>query len=199
MPHLKVAILGDSATQLLCTAIKGMAKLHNFDVSIFEADYSQIELQVLNPDSAYHAFEPDFTIIFQSTHKLLEKYNSDAPHSHSDLAQERMAQIDALASAACSKLIYFDYPEIDDNVFGSYGLKVESSFIYQLRKLNLLLCEYASTHAGFYLCAISDIQNRFGRKFMFGLPAIYTSTEMVLSINALPYVAAKSMRYNLGH
>lgn len=190
MPHLKVAILGDSATQLLCTAIKGMAKLHNFDVSIFEADYSQIELQVLNPDSAYHAFEPDFTIIFQSTNKLLEKYNSDAHHSHSDLAQERMAQIDALASAACGKLIYFDYPEIDDNVFGSYGLKVESSFIYQLRKLNLLLCEYASTHAGFYLCAISDIQNRFGRKFMFDA-AIYTSTEMVLSINALPYVAAK--------
>ena len=33
MPHLKVAILGDSATQLLCTAIKGMAKLHhNFPV-----------------------------------------------------------------------------------------------------------------------------------------------------------------------
>lgn len=190
MPHLKVAILGDSATQLLCTAIKGMGRVHNFDFSIFEADYSQIELQVLNPDSEYHAFEPDFTIIFQSTHKLLEKYNADAPDSHALLAQERMAQIDAVASAACGKLIYLDYPEIDDNVFGSYGLKVESSFIYQLRKLNMLLCEYASTHAGFYLCGISDIQNRFGRKFMFDA-AIYTGTEMVLSINALPYVAAK--------
>src|SRR6188768_279250 len=70
----KVALIGDTATQLLAIAIKGMGVEKNFSIDLFDADFNQVEQQVLDPTSELHEFEADYTIIFQSTHKLLEKY-----------------------------------------------------------------------------------------------------------------------------
>lgn len=41
-----------------------------------------------------------------------------------------------------------------------------------------------------FICDIAGLQNLFGRQFMFS-PNVYMSTEMVLSVNALPYVASR--------
>lgn len=40
----KLAVLGDSATQLLCVALKGYAYARQLALEIFDADYDQIEL-----------------------------------------------------------------------------------------------------------------------------------------------------------
>ena len=34
-----------------------------------------------------------------------------------------------------SKIIFYNYTEINDFIYGNYANKVESSFIFQLRKL----------------------------------------------------------------
>ncbi len=43
-----------------------------------------------------------------------------------------------------------------------------------------------------FICDIAGLQNKYGRNWMFD-PTIYTSTEMVLSLDALPYVASRIM------
>jgi len=43
-----------------------------------------------------------------------------------------------------------------------------------------------------YICDLVSVQNKFGRDFMFS-PNIYVSTEMVLSMDVLPFVASKVM------
>ena len=43
-----------------------------------------------------------------------------------------------------------------------------------------------------FICDIAGIQNKFGRDFMFD-STVYVSTEMVLSIDALPYVASRTL------
>ncbi|MDE6098640.1 MAG: HAD-IIIC family phosphatase [Muribaculaceae bacterium] len=192
LPAIRLAVLGDSATQLLCTALKGMAAERGYRLDIWEADFNQIELQILNPESEYSRFDPDFTIVFHATAKLLQQYDSLMPGEKACLAQKRMELIRTIAESAKGKLIYFDYPEINDNIFGSYGLRLENSFIFQLRKLNYMLCEFASKHPGFYICGISDIQNRLGRRNTFDAN-IYISTEMVLGINSLPYIASRAV------
>lgn len=191
-PSVKVALLGDTATQFLATAIMGTAIERGFRIDLFEADYNQIELQFMDTTSELHKFGADFIIIFQSTHKLLSKYNKLDNTEQSRLADNRLDFIKTICSSVSAKLIYFNYPEIDDNVFGNYSNKIQSSFTYQIRKLNYELMNISQTHSNFFVCDIAALQNKLGRDEMFH-PSIYISTDMVLSINALPYVAARAV------
>ena len=192
-PKIKIALLGDTATQLLVTAIKGEAIGRQLSLDVYEGEYSQVERQLLDPTSELYAFNADIMIVFQSTHKLGEYHSSLEVESQAHLAEERLSFISTLCenpSLANKKLIYFNYPEIDDTVFGSYSNKVESSFSYQVRKLNYELMNLSIHYPNLYLCDIAGLQNLFGRQFMFA-PNVYMTTEMVLSVNALPYVASR--------
>ena len=72
---IKVAILGDTATQLLVTSVKGEAAARNIALDIYEGEYSQVERQLLDPTSDLYQFDADIVIIFQSTHKLCEYHS----------------------------------------------------------------------------------------------------------------------------
>ena len=67
---IKIALLGDTATQLLATSIKGMGVERGYNIDLFEAEYNQIERQLLDPTSDLYQFDTDLIFIFQSTHKL---------------------------------------------------------------------------------------------------------------------------------
>ena len=193
VPRIKVALLGDTATQLLVTAIKGEAVDRGINLDLYEGEYSQVERQLMDPTSDLYEFDADIIIVFQSTHKLGEYHSSLSMENQVLLAEERLSFIASLCenpSFANKKLIYFNYPEIEDTVFGSYANKVESSFSYQVRKLNFELMNLARQYPNLFICDIAGLQNLFGRQFMFA-PNVYMTTEMVLSVNALPYVASR--------
>lgn len=192
LPTIKVALLGDSATQFLAVALQGMAVERGYALDLFEADYNQVERQVLDQTSELYEFEADYVIVFQSTHKLLSRYNRLAPENQATLAQDRIDFIKTMCNSIPSRLIYFNYAEIDDHVFGNYANKLENSFIYQVRKLNFELMNLAQHDPNLFICDIASLQNKLGRNVMFH-PSIYVSTEMVLSIDALPHVASRLM------
>lgn len=190
-PTLKVALVGDTATQFLTVALKGIAIDRGFKLDLFEAEYNQVERQLLDTTSDLYAFEADYIVVFQSTHKLLSTFNKMPVDKQHMLADERLEFIRNIATIK-SRLIYFNYPEIEDSIFGSYANKVESSFTYQVRKLNLSLMEISMENSNLFICDIAALQNKLGRNIMFH-PAVYTGSEMVLSLDAVPYVAARTM------
>jgi len=195
LPQVKVALVGDTATQFLATAIKGVGIERGYQTDLFEAEYNQVERQFLDPTSELYEFDADFIVVFQSTHKLSEKHSVQNQEQQSTLAEDRLAFVTSLCENPAltnKKIIYFDYPEIEDTVFGSYTTKVKSSLTYQVRKLNMGLMDLSQQYANLFICDIAGLQNKLGRDFMFA-PNVYVSTEMVLSIDALPYVASRVM------
>lgn len=194
-PVIRIALVGDTATQLLATALCGMGAERGFRVDLFEADYNQVEQQLLNPDSDLCKFNGDYIVVFQSTHKLAELHSQLTDSQKVSLAEERLSFIRAICQAPQQtekKIIYFNYPEIDDAVFGNYSSKVVSSLPYQVRKLNYELMNLAQEFPNLFICDIDSLQSKYGRDTMFA-PNIYTNTEMVLSIEALPHVASRVM------
>ena len=193
---IKVAILGDTATQFLTQALKGIGYDNGFNLEILEADFNQIERQVYDFSSELYEFNPEIVIVFQSSHRLLLKYNKIKPNQHLLFASNELDVIENIYSNLTSnlnaKVIYYNFTEIDDSIFGNYANKTESSFLFQLRKLNYELMSLASKKTNLYLCDISSIQNQVG-KVNFFKPSIYINTEMVLSINILPKVALKTI------
>ena len=193
---IKVAILGDTATQFLSQAIRGMGYEKEFDLQIWEADFNQIERQVYDLNSELYEFHPEIVIVFQSSHKLLGKYNKIKNQEHNSLATNEMELIENLYSNLTenlnAKIIYYNYTEIDDAVFGNYANAIESSFLFQLRKLNYELMHFAARNANLFLCDLSSIHNQVG-KLNFFQPSVYINTEMVLNIDVLPLIADKTL------
>ena len=192
LPVLKVALLGDTATQFLATALRGLGIELGYNIELYEADYNQIEQQIFDPSSEMHKFNAKYTIVFQSTHKLNEKYSLLPFEEYDNLADERLEFVKNICSVVQNTVIYFNYPEIEDTIFGSFANKISSSFSYQVRKLNYELMNLAQEIPNLFICDLAGLQNKFGRDFMFN-PAIYTSTEMVLSLESIPYVASRVM------
>ena len=95
LPSLKIAIVGDVATQLLCTALKGEGVERGYNLEFFEGEFGQVEQLLLSLDSEMYAYNPDFIVIFQSTIKLLEKHALLDSDKQAFLADER---IDFLSS-----------------------------------------------------------------------------------------------------
>lgn len=192
LPEIEVSLLGDTATQFLATSIKGIGVERGYNINLFEAEYNQVERQVLDPTSDLHAFGAKYTVVFQSTHKLLETYSLKDASDWSKLCEERIQFIRTLCETTDGKIIYFNYPEIDDTVFGQYANRTELSFTWQIRQLNYELMRLTQEYPNLYICDIAALQNQFGREWMFD-SSVYVSTEMVLSLDALPYVGSRVM------
>lgn len=192
---VRIALLGDSATQFLAQALRAEGFDRSYDAKIWEADYDQIEQQVFAQNSGLYASQPDIVIIFRSAHKLLNKYNKLKPETYTSLAETELNTIENLYSTLNNhlqaKVIYYNYNDINDAVFGNFALKTEASFPYQLKKLNYRLMEWASSKAGFFICNLSSVQNHHG-KHTFFQPSVYINSDMVLSVDILPETAART-------
>ncbi|MDE6686511.1 MAG: HAD-IIIC family phosphatase, partial [Lachnospiraceae bacterium] len=85
------------------------------------------------------------------------------------------------------KILQFNFAEVDDRSFGNYANCVENSFLWQLRKLNVLLMQGAQNE-GIYLVDISYVQNLYGRQ-RFHDEKLYYIAKMPFSTEALPAIA----------
>lgn len=192
LQRYRVAVLGDSATQYLVSALRGHAFDVGLDLDIFEADYDQIERQVFDPDSELYQFGPDFILVYPSSEKLLEKFYAGGAAAGAALADHRLATFEQIwreIAARCgARIVHVNQVEIDDGVFGNYGNKVEASLVYQLRKLNFGLMERAGHHPNVLIADLSMLQNTHGRAQLFS-PRFYYASKMTIGLELLPAMA----------
>jgi FkbH-like protein len=192
LKKIKLAILSDSASQFINTAIRGYGYESHLNFEIYEAEYNQIDFQIFDASSELYAFNPDFIIINRSTEKLLKNFYSKERHQQSIFSeyiiQATKKYYDIISSRLRSKIIINTFPEINDSVFGNYAAKIASSFVYQLRKLNVLLMDYCQAAPDLFICDLASIQSSLGYNFMFD-SRLYVGADMVYSARCLPYIA----------
>lgn len=192
LKSIRVSLLGDSATQFLTIGIRGYGYEQGLNLNIWEAEYNQIEQQISNPHSELYDSDPDYVVIYISSEKLLQKYNCTKAADRDNFALTQIQLIDDLVDTLqqriSSKIIMYNFVEINDFVFGNYGASVRFSFIYQLRMLNIKLMDSFSNRKGCFIADLSSIQNRLGRSTVFAA-ANYVNADMPLSLDAIPYVA----------
>jgi FkbH-like protein len=193
---IKIAFLGDTSTQFLTQAIRGIGFEYDLDLQILETNFNQIKQHIYDNNSELYSYNPEIIILFQSAHKFLEKFNKSNPALVNLLANNELEDIVGLVnmiqSQSSAKVIFYNYSEIDDAVYGSFSNKTPNSFLFQLRKLNFSLMEYAVENSNFHIVDLSTVQNQIGKSNLFK-PSIYINSEMVLSIDSLPIIAKKTL------
>ena len=186
------SILGDSSTQFLSQAIKGYAYESNINLSIFEADYDQIDIQVMDNKSDFYKFNSQYTLLYISSEKLYNSFLKLSNYERSCFAENTLQYIISIHNRIkeyCSTtILQFNFIEIQDNLFGNYSNSLNHTFIYQIRKLNYLFNEYVYETKNVFVVDISSLCNTYGYNMFFDAQ-IYYNTKMNLSLNILPYVA----------
>ncbi|MGB9696382.1 MAG: HAD-IIIC family phosphatase [Ignavibacteria bacterium] len=192
LTKVKVALLGDSVTQFLAQAIVSYAIEYNFNFDLFEAEYAQIEKQIFDLKSKLYLHSPEFVILYNSSRSLLKRFYSISPQHREnfavDTARKLESILDTLNQNLTANVIVFNFIEEDDMVFGNYGNKVRSSFIYQIRELNIKLMELSQRYNNVLICDLNRITAEIGRVNSVE-PKLYITSDMHLNLDILPEVA----------
>lgn len=187
---IKLAILADSAPQHLKTALKGFGQAENICLEIFDAGYDQIDLQIYDESSELYQFQPDTVILFMCTQKLYENFcgSSDRKGFSDRILGQVKDYHKRIEAGINANIIQPFFIEENDRVYGNFGLGLETSFIYQVKKLNFALMQAAAEDKRVFLIDFNDIRGRVGAEKFCDL-AQYCNSKMALSLEALPEVA----------
>jgi predicted enzyme involved in methoxymalonyl-ACP biosynthesis len=84
--EIRLAVLGNCATQLLSQAVEGYAKLSNLNMRVYDSDYGQLNEQLLDPSSEVYSFNAGIILLWLCTEKIYENYLDMPLPSRSSLA-----------------------------------------------------------------------------------------------------------------
>lgn len=192
LPQYSLAVLGDCATQHLATALRGYGVSAGIRLNVFDADYDQIDAQVMAPDSELYRFAPQGVLLQMCTEKLQEAFYDRPPEARASFAEDTYARIRQIWSRIGSRIpatvLQCNFPLIDDGVFGQFGNKTEQSFLFQQRKLNYLLMQGCQEAKNTFLIDLDALQMALGRS-TFADPKLYYVAKMPISLAALPAAA----------
>jgi len=164
-PTIRIAILGNHTTTFFIKALVNQLKVSGFDANVYEADYDQIDLNIIDDKSDLYRHDPEIIIIFESTFKLRDHfYNLKENHLRSNYSVDiekqyvnRMAALDNNCPNA--KVVCFSYELFDDQIYGNLFSKVDEGFYNQLWKINSSLLELSRNTPNFYVFEINKYLN----------------------------------------
>ena len=190
----KLAVLGNCATQLLSQALRGYAYELKIALDVFDADYDQLEPQTLDPNSELFTFEPNYILIQLCSEKLQLEFCDLPQEEQESFADRVMARVQEywrrIEARTKAPILQFDFIEIDDGVFGNFGLKTQKSFLYQIRKLNMLFSEAASKDKQVFPIALNSLSAQVGRDAFFD-PQLFYIAKMPIQVDFLPQIAKR--------
>ncbi|MGN0247469.1 MAG: HAD-IIIC family phosphatase [Lachnospiraceae bacterium] len=188
----KMAVLGNCATQFFSVSIQGYARLSGIALEVFDADYNQIDAQLLDPESEVYGFKPDYILLWLATDKLYEEFLDMPIADRASFAELTIQKLEyywnLVEQNSKARILQPNFTEIDDRALGNYSCKVRSSFIYQIRKLNYLLQEKMENRKDIFPIDLLSVQIRHGNKLFYDAP-LYYNAKMTIALNMLPYVA----------
>src|ERR1700678_4477829 len=165
---VRAAVLGDSATQLITQAVRGQGYEAGLDLEIFEADYDQVDRQIMDMSSDLYKFQPEYVFISITAPKLLKKFYNTESSRRGQFSLQEFENISALVGQLSRnikgvKIIFSNFMEINDSVFGQYANKAPSSFLYQVRRLNIELMSLAEQTKNLFICDVAALTAEFGQ------------------------------------
>ncbi len=188
----RLTLMGNCATQLFAIALKGYGKSVGINLSVFDVDYNQIDTQVMDENSELYESKPQYVLIQMCSEKLYEDFCKLDLNSRRTFGSDMAAHIadnwNTITNRSAAKVLQFDFVEINDRVFGNYCETVETSFLYQIRMLNMEMMKQAATYKNVYIVNLSDVSNLIGRTEFFDEKYYYTA-KTPISLKALPMVA----------
>ena len=192
LPEYRIAVVGDFSTQLLAQAVRGYGFGEGIRFDVFDADFDQIEAQVLDEESDLYRHRPQAVLLALCAERLYERFCRTPRAERAAFAQTEYGRIhgawEQIKRRCGANILQPGFVEYDDAVFGSYAGKTDASFFYQIKKLNLLLLDGCREEKKVFPIDLNGICLRLGMD-RFRDDKQFYGAKMPLSTRILPDVA----------
>ena len=166
MIPVRVAVLGDSATQLFVQALVATGVEQRISYDVFEADIGQMDLQVRDPESEFYAHQPEFVVLLPSAFHEHLRFCRMPPAERIHFAEQLTGRLEDLAAIitqnTSAKVIIANLPLLNDSVFGNYANKTEQSWIFQWRLINTGLMRLAAKQENILIADFDILRTQTG-------------------------------------
>lgn len=144
--EVRVAILGDAATQHYNHALASALRLRGWWPEIYEAEFDTIRQEILNPVSGLYRANPEFVVLFMATQSLWHRFALSANKSGFTAAVgAEIAELwDRLKSHGNAVILQHNFVVPLNRSFGNMTASVPDSFAAAVAGINTRLTELAS-------------------------------------------------------
>ena len=189
---IKVALLGDSATQFIAMAIKASGYDAGLNINLYEVDYDLVYETLIDQDHKIYTEKYDYIILFHSSEKLLQSFYKTSSDRQKNFFEDRSVYFETITNLikknSSAGIILNNFNEINDGVFGNYSSKTASSFIHQQRKINIALQDLAASTKNIFIADLLSLVNIAGSKNVTSAKWYLTSQNSFI-LDFLPEVA----------
>lgn len=186
----RLVIMGNVSTQHLAAAIQGYGRYEGIGLTVIDTDYDQIDQQLLDSESEAYRAHPDFFFLFLAAERLYEDFaGEEQKEQFAEITYSRIHKWwDCVEHISGGIVLQSTVMEMDDGVYGSFGSRLEQSFIFQIRKLNYLMMSGAAERKSVFPVDFLGLQVRYGRDLFFD-PKMYCMGRLTVSTEYLPALA----------
>jgi FkbH-like protein len=188
---VRVAVLGDSATQHLTAILPVLFARASIDVSLFEAEYDSIELQAFDPASELYAFAPDAIVLLNSTGKLRKNYyafgdnKADFP---AHVVQKITAVWDAIAGQTKATVLQSTFVLPIERLYGNFDNKVDGSLYACALLINAGLTHESRSRSAVLINDLDYLASYVGKQHWID-ETLWTVAKGLCALEHLPRVA----------
>ena len=192
LPVRRLAVLGDSATQFLTKAIRAYGHEGQINFEIFEADFDQLNHEILDANSELYHSNPEFVVVYLSAERLWARFAATEVGARANFADQILSEIQdywkAVAKHSTAKIIHLNFVEIGDAVFGHFAAKTKVSFLYQIRKINFELMNLVQEEKHVFIADVAGLSSQSGYANSHD-PRLYVLGRVAFALDFLPAVA----------
>jgi FkbH-like protein len=162
---IRIALLADCATQHLSDITRAVAARNNVQAEVYEGNYDGVDLEILDPNSALYAFNPQYVVILLSSEKL--KAHLYVSSDRRGFADETIARLENLWTAfrtqSQATIIQSTFVLPSERAFGNYELKVAESVGSIFTEINYRLAVKARESKNILLNDVDFLAASVGR------------------------------------
>ncbi|MFA6829131.1 MAG: HAD-IIIC family phosphatase [Bacilli bacterium] len=196
-PNMSLAVLGDVSTQFLKIALQAIGMDNDIILDVYESQYDVVIQEILDDDSGLYQFNPDNLLLYFSSEKLLDDFYHCPVKERTGFADNWMNSLSSLLNKISVKMkktniLIYDFIEKDDGIFAGYALKTESSFLYQVRKLNLLLSQEIMKRKNVFIVSLNSLALEKGTENIFSYP-LFDASKVSIKPDYLEELAKRTI------
>ncbi len=197
---LKIALLGDVATQHLALMVRALFAREHIKTEIYEGGFGATELEVFNPDSALYRFVPDIIVVLHATHGMRDRYHSlERSALFAVEASARAVSLwDAIRSHSEALVIQSNVALPYERLFGQYDHYVPGSLSMSLVDFNQKLSEKVRLAKNIRVLDLEYLASYVGRKDWFD-EKMWVIGKSLCAPAYLPHVAQAITDIALSH
>jgi FkbH-like protein len=143
---VRIAVLGDAATQHYCQALSAMMKLRGVWPELYEAEFDMIRQEVLDPNSGFNQFKPEFVILFNVVQALESRFVAAASKARfaEDTASEMAAIWDAIGARHAATIMQHNFVTPLARPYGNQTIAYAETFAGAVHRINHHLLDHVA-------------------------------------------------------